>query len=286
MTVLEVIRRSTHFLATRGVEAPRLQVELMLAHLLQMPRLKLYLDFDRMLDEKQLAALREMVKRRGQREPLQHILGTACFCGYDIEVNSHVLVPRPETERLAELAVEWLKKSPETPPQVLDLATGSGCLAIAIAKQLPTPNITACDVSNEALEVARRNVKRHGLSERIVLCQGDLFGAVPPGACFDLIVTNPPYIPSQTIPGLQPEVRQFDPRLALDGGADGSGVIRRIAAKGQDFLKSGGALMLEFGDDQGTLAKKLFTTPAWQSVRIEKDFSNRERILIAQRSDS
>src|SRR6059036_1859341 len=173
MTVLEAIQRSTEFLARKGVESPRLQTELLLAHLLKLPRLQLYLNFERSLTGQEVEALREMVKRRGQREPLQFIVGSTSFCGLEITVNRHVLIPRPETELLAERGWQFLNQlatldvSTPQPSTVLDFGTGSGCLAIALAFNCPSAHVYALDASAEALEIARQNVKRHGLIERI-----------------------------------------------------------------------------------------------------------------------
>ena len=282
--MLEVIQRSTDYLTQRGVESPRLQIELILGHVLQIPRLKLYLDFTRVVTETQLAAARALVKRRGQREPLQYILGSASFCGLEMEVNPHVLIPRPETEVLAERA--WkLIGPPACQPLVLDLCTGSGCLAIAIAAHCADAVVHAADVSFEALGVARSNAKRHGLSERVTFFQGDLFQAVPPATRYNLIVTNPPYIPTADVATLQPEIREHEPMGALDGGADGLGIIRRIAAEAPNFM-AGGSLLMEFSDGQGDAVREIFSSAPWLDIAIEKDFSNRERILIAHARNS
>ncbi len=176
VTVVDVIQRSSEFLARKGVDSPRLQVELLLAHILQLPRLKLYLNFDRMLTEPELEQLRQLVKRRGQREPLQHILGTVSFCGFELEVDGRVLVPRPETELLAERAWEHLARMTAPPPIALDFGTGSGCLAIAMAAKCPAARIYAVDVSDEALAVARRNAERHNAAGRIQFLHGRHFG--------------------------------------------------------------------------------------------------------------
>ena len=283
MTVLEVIQRSTDYLTQRGVESPRLQIELILAHVLQMPRLKLYLEFTRALSELQIADARALVKRRGQREPLQYILGSTSFCGLEMEVNPHVLIPRPETEILAECAWKRLESTATAKPVILDLCAGSGCLGVAIAAHCHKAVIHGVDISGDALDVARRNAKRHGLSERVAFFQGDLFHAVPHGIRYDLIATNPPYIPTNDVATLQPEVREHEPMCALDGGADGLTIIRRIAAEAPEFIAPGGWLLLEFSDGQGDAARELFSRDPWTGVTIEKDFSRRERILIARR---
>lgn len=283
MTVLEIIQRSAEFLAKKGVDTPRLQAELLLAHVLKLPRMKLYLNFERALASAEVDALRELVKRRGQREPLQHIVGSTSFCGFDIAVNRHVLVPRPETEMLAELGWRFLATLSFQPATCLDFGTGSGCLAIALAVKCPAARIAALDVSPEALTVARQNLVRHGLEHCVQLVQGDGFAALPAGARFDLIVSNPPYILTAEIATLQPEVRDFDPRAALDGGVDGLDFIRRLAVEAGAFLAAGGRLMLEFGDGQSGAACEIFATQNWIVETVRGDYSQRPRFLIARR---
>jgi release factor glutamine methyltransferase len=281
LTVLEVIQRSTDFLAKKGTESPRLQIELLLAHVLQMPRLKLYLNFDRTLTDDELERLRALVKRRGEREPLQHIVGSASFCGLEIAVNRHVLIPRPETELLAERASEVLRQRPAA--TLLDFGTGSGCLAVAIAVNCPAAEILAVDVSEEALQVARGNAARHGVDGRIQFRAGDGFAAVPGQARFDLLVSNPPYIASAEIAALEPEVRDHDPREALDGGADGLEFYRRLAADGPGFLKPDGRGLFEFGDGQEDALREIFEKQNWIVGAPERDYTGRPRIMMAAR---
>lgn len=281
MTVLEVIQRSCEFLARKGVEAPRLQVEWLLAQVLNMPRLKLYLSFDRVLTQPELDQLRGLVQRRGQREPVQHILGTACFCGLDFGVDRRVLIPRPETELLAEAGWEFLGPLPE--PTVLDFGTGSGCLAITLAVKCPRARIHALDLSDDALEVARANANRHAVAERIVWHHGDGLGALPPELQFDLVLANPPYIPTAELASLQPEVRNFDPRLALDGGPDGLAHYRRLAAELPGRLRRDGRWMAEFGDGQAPALRALLEAQNWIVERIQPDYAGRLRLLSARR---
>jgi release factor glutamine methyltransferase len=283
MTVLDAIRRGAEFLARKGVDSPRLQAELLLAHLLKLPRMQLYLAFDRMLSPEETCILREWVKRRGQREPLQQILGSVSFCGLEISVNPQVLVPRPETELLAETGWIYLKESPETQPgTALDFGTGSGCIAIAVAFHCPRVRFTAVDSSAGALELARENSVKHGLDSRIHFLLGDSFSALPADAGFDLILSNPPYVPSAEIEALQPEVRNFEPRAALDGGPEGLDFFRRIAAQAGPFLKSGGKIMLEFGDGQSESVRRIFQEQMWVVERVAEDYTQRPRILIAR----
>ena len=285
MTVLEVIQRSTEFLARKGVDSPRLQIELILAHLLQMPRLKLYLNFERALNDEQVAALRELVRRRGEREPLQHLLGTVNFHGLEFAVTRDVLIPRPETEQLVELAAKYLPPhhaGPSPVARALDFGTGSGCVAVTLAKRFPEMEVHACDISEAALGVARQNAVRHGVTERLLFHEGDGFAAVPAGMRFDLLVSNPPYIPGGEIASLQPEVRDHDPRLALDGGADGLDFYRRFVAEAPVFLQTEARLIAEFGDEQEIALAALFAAPGWIVEAIEADLSGRARFMVAR----
>jgi release factor glutamine methyltransferase len=282
VTVLEVIQRSSEFLGKRGVDSPRLQTELLLAHVLGLPRMKLYLDFERRLNDSELDRLRQLVKRRGEREPLQHIVGTAPFCGLDLEVTRDALIPRPETELLAEQGVKFLKTRDGAPATTLDFGTGSGALAIVMAKQTPAA-VHALDISEAALALARRNVERHQLAARIRFHHGDGFAALPSELRFDLVLSNPPYIPADEIAALEPEVRDHDPRVALDGGVDGLAFYRRLAAEAGGRLNPGARLMVELGDDQDSPARALFNAEGWRVEAVEKDYTGRARILIAHR---
>jgi len=313
MTVLEGIQKSTEFLAKKDVDSPRLQAELLLAHVLKLPRMKLYLNFERVLTDSETNSFRELVKRRAQREPLQHITGSTSFCGFEIAVNRHVLVPRPETEVLAELGWQFLGRADLPVGQgnektALDFGTGSGCIAIALAAKAPAAKILAIDVSPEALEIAKQNAAKNNVADRIEFLQGDslqsLVGRVTPGApfaepaerrarsdapypaqdavTFDLIISNPPYIPTAEIATLEPEVRDYDPRGALDGGRDGLDFYRRFAAEARPFLKRGGKIMLEFGDGQAAAIQNIFTAQNWIVEAIGEDYTQRQRILIAK----
>jgi release factor glutamine methyltransferase len=322
VTVLEAIQKSTEFLAKKGVEPPRLQTELLLAHLLKLPRMKLYLNFERTLTPTEVNEFRAMIRRRGQREPLQHIIGSTSFCGLEIAVNRHVLVPRPETELLAEAGWEFLQqlsegRVPRAPNstenengasqssalRVLDFGTGSGCIAMALAVKCPSAKIVGTDISAEALALAGQNAARQNVADRIEFLQGDGFAALErwdgrprepggntttdgsPGVSphpFDLIISNPPYVPSAEIAMLQPEVRDFDPRAALDGGADGLDFYRLIASQAPAFLKPDGRVMLEFGDGQDEAVQKIFGAEKWIVEAVKEDYSQRERILMAK----
>jgi release factor glutamine methyltransferase len=287
LSILEVIERSADFLAKRGVGSPRLQVELLLAHILKMPRMKLYLNFERALTTKELDALRALVQRRGQREPLQYIVGSTSFCGIELAVDRRVLIPRPETELLAESAWKFLgaarAQQTET-ATALDLGTGSGCLAIALALHAPGGEIHAVDISADALTLARENAGRHGISNRIKFHEGDFFSAPPPRLRFDLIVSNPPYIPSGRISTLEAEVRQFEPQIALDGGPDGLDFYRVISSRARDFLRPAGRVMVELDEEGAEATREIFLAAGWEVEALEQDYNRQPRILIARGS--
>lgn len=284
MTVKDAIQEHSACLRRQGVESPRLQVEWLLAHLLQLPRPELCLRGEALLTAEQTALLAAWVRRRAGREPLQHILGTVNFCGYELEVNRAVLIPRPETEMLAELAWNQLRErtAQGQPPAVaLDFGCGSGCLAIALAKEAPGTVVHAVDVSAAALATARRNALRHGLGESVVFHRGDGFAALPAGLRFDLLVSNPPYIPSAEIERLEPEVRDHDPRLALDGGQDGLDFYRRLGTEAPAWLVPGGHLLAEFGDGQAENLRRLFSLSPWTRCEVTPDYTGRPRYLRA-----
>jgi release factor glutamine methyltransferase len=285
VTVLEVIQRSADFLSKKGVASPRLQVELLVAHVLKMPRMNVYLNFDRPLSDEETETLRELVRRRGQREPLQYITGSASFCGLELAVGPGVLVPRPETELLAERAWKFLSALPGgSKPRVFDLGTGSGCLAIAIAVHAPGAWVDAVDISKDALQIARQNADRHQVTARITFHPGDGFSVAKAGDCFDLIVSNPPYIPTADIQILEPEVREHEPHLALDGGTDGMDFYRRIAAEGGPHLRPGGKIMLELNDHGADAVAKIFENHGWRTEAVEPDYNKFQRIFVAGKS--
>ncbi len=287
MTVLEVIHRSAEYLARKGIEPARLQAELLLGHLLKLPRMQLYLNFERQLTAQQIEDFRGLIQRRSQHEPLQQIVGSTSFCGLELAVNRHVLVPRPETELLAEQGWQFLNRldransQNETQLSALDFGTGSGCLAIALAVKSPAAQVYALDISSEALTLARENAARHGLGGQIQFLQGESFAALPPQTLFNLIISNPPYIPTAEIETLAPEVRDFEPRRALEGGPDGLDYYRKLADEALPLLKSGGKIMLEFGDGQAERVAEIFRLQKWIVEAILADYTGRPRILIA-----
>ncbi len=286
MTVLDGIQRSAEFLTRKGVDSPRLQAELLLAYVLKLERMRLYLNFDRPLSPDEANTFRSLVVRRGEREPLQQITGSTSFCGFEIAVNRAVLVPRPESELLAEKAWQSLKSKGQPGAEgisALDLCTGSGCLAIALAKNCDQTCIVATDISPETLECAKANALKNNVADRIEFRLGNGFQTLRPDERFDLILSNPPYIPTSEIELLQPEVKNWEPRLALDGGADGLDWYRRIAGEAKAFLRPDGRVMLEFGDGQSEAIRSLFENEKWIVEAIIEDYTRRPRIMVARR---
>lgn len=275
LPLLEVLRGAESYLAERGVENPRLNAEHLLAHALGLKRMELYLQFDRQLAESERAPLRETVKRRGAREPLQHILGTAEFHGRTFNCDKRALIPRPETEQLVEIALEIAKS--KTAPKILDVGTGSGVIAITLALEFASAEVHAADLSSSALDLASENAAHHGAASRIAFHEADL---IPPGeAKFDLIVGNLPYIPSDEIISLRPEVRH-DPLSALDGGSDGLDLIRRLIDTAPDRLVPGGALLLEIGSGQADAVNTHLTARKFRDISVRSDYQNIPRFAV------
>lgn len=275
LPLLEVLRGTERYLADRGVESPRLNAEHLLAHALGLKRMELYLQFDRPLTEAERAPLRDLVKRRGTREPLQHVLGTAEFHGRTFTCDKRALVPRPETEQLVELALGMTKDNPAA--TLLDIGTGSGVIALTLALELPSAVLHATDLSSDALALAAENAARHALTDRIVFHQADL---LPPGDVrFDLIIANLPYIPAEDIASLSPEVRH-DPSSALDGGADGLDLIRRLIDTAPGRLAPGGALLLEIGLGQADAVNALLSARKFRDISVRPDYQNIPRFAV------
>lgn len=287
MKILELIQRTAEFFAKRGIEQPRLQIESLLAHALKKKRLDLYLEFERELDKKTLQRLREMVRRRAEGEPLQYIVGSVNFYGLELAVDKRALIPRPETEILVEAVWEKLKPQAETPGpqiQILDLCTGSGCIAVALAKHLSQARVVATDASADALALARENAARHGVAQRIEFRQGDLFSALAPDAGFHAIVSNPPYIAEGERKTLAREIREHEPMAALLAGPTGLEVIERILCDAPRFLLCSGLLALEVGKGQSTAVVEKMKQAAWGNIQTVKDLAGVERIVIGQMS--
>jgi release factor glutamine methyltransferase len=287
-TVRRLLEWTTGFFTRKEVDGPRLSAELLLSHVLNAPRIKLYTDYESELSDKHLATYRALVQRAAEHEPIAYLTGRAHFFNLEFQVTPDVLIPRPDTETLVENVLQLARNSPgfET-PRVLDLCTGSGCIGAAIAHHLKNAVVVATDISEAAVAVAKRNLEKLELDSRVTVAQGDLFealnGLADPSP-FDLIVSNPPYIPTAQIEQLDKNVRDFEPRIALDGGIDGLVIHRRIAADAPPRLRTGGRLYLEIQFDQGPAAKELFSThPELEDIRIIKDHAGNERLITARK---
>ena len=252
-TVVEVLNSSAAWLKERGVPSARLDAELILAHALALDRVKVYLQFDRPLEEPELAAIRALVRRRGTREPLAWVLGHKGFHALDLVVKPGVLVPRPDTETLVEVAIAAVGEA--DPVYVADVGCGTGCVGLALAVARPGVRLYAVDLDRTALENARLNVEALGLRDRVAVRHGDLLDGIPRDRPVDWVVSNPPYIPSADIERLEPEVRVHEPRLALDGGADGLEVYRRLLPRAAARSKRG--VMVEVGAGQAAAVADL-----------------------------
>jgi release factor glutamine methyltransferase len=268
-------------LAAREVPSPRLEAELLVAHALKLRRLDIFLRHDQPLSPEELTMIRALVERRRRHEPLAYLTGEREFYGRTFTVDRRVLIPRPETEHLVDAVVAFLRARAETPSAVLDLCTGSGCIAVTVALAVPHATLDAVDLSPAALEVARANVARHKLAERVTLHEGSLFKPLGDKR-FDVIASNPPYIPSDEIPGLMPDVSQHEPHLALDGGPDGTAVLRALLAGVPARLNPGGLLAVEVGHDQGPWAVHEATAVGLLDARMEKDLAGFPRVLLAR----
>ena len=268
-------------LAAREVPSPRLEAELLVAHALKLRRLDIFLRHDQPLSPEELTMIRALVERRRRHEPLAYLTGEREFYGRTFTVDRRVLIPRPETEHLVDAVVAFLRARAETPSAVLDLCTGSGCIAVTVALAVPHATLDAVDLSPAALEVARANVARHKLAERVTLHEGSLFKPLGDKRV-DVIASNPPYIPSDEIPGLMPDVSQHEPHLALDGGPDGTVVLRALLAAVPARLNPGGLLAVEVGHDQGPWAVHEATAVGLLDARMEKDLAGFPRVLLAR----
>lgn len=287
-TVRRLLEWTTGFFTRKNVDPARLSSELLLSHVLKVPRIKLYTDYERALSEQQLTTFRELVRRASEQEPIAYLTGTAHFFNLEFEVGCDVLIPRPDTETLVENVLQLARNQPGfQEPRVLDLCTGSGCVAAAIAHHLKSSVLTATEISPAAVAIARRNIEKLGLTGRVLIEEGDLFEPISrmvDARPFNLIVSNPPYIPTGQIETLDRSVRDYEPIKALDGGPDGLDFHRRILAEAPGRLLDGGRVYIEIAFDQGAAAEELGKQQdAFEDVRILKDFGGRDRVLTARR---
>jgi release factor glutamine methyltransferase len=289
-TVRRILEWTTAFFDRKEVEPARLSAELLLAHVLASPRIKLYIEYDRVLSEQVLGAYRALVQRAANQEPIAYLTGRAHFFNLEFDVTRDVLIPRPDTETLVENVLQTVRhQSGLEAPRILDLCTGSGCVAAAIAHHLKSGTVVGTDISPAAVAIARQNVQKLGLVDRVTIEEGDLFEPISrlvDPRPFQIIVSNPPYIPTNQIETLDRSVRDYEPIGALDGGLDGLNFHRRILSEGTDRLVSGGYLFLEIAFDQGEAAMQLAAEhqTAFHGARLLKDFAGHDRVLAARRT--
>jgi len=279
-TILKLIEWTGDYLDKKGIATARLDGELLLAHILGTDRTHLYMNFDQPLTEQELTDFKALLQRRARHEPLQYIRGEQEFWSMPFRVNPSVLIPRPETELLVEEGARALRRDfPDEPLRILDIGTGSGALAAALASELKDAAVTGVDISKDAVAIAQENIERNGLSGAVTIVEGDLFGPLG-GARFHLIVSNPPYIPRSGLDALQPEVKGFEPLSALDGGEDGLDYYRQIMPVAPDFLVPGGWLMLEHGAGQSADIIGIFEkTGSFEEITSVNDYAGLDRLV-------
>jgi len=280
LTLLEVIQKTADFFAKKNMESARLNAELLIGHALGLKRMQLYLQFERVLSEAELESIRPLVKRRGQREPLQYILGETEWSGLRLKVDHRALIPRPETELLVELVSSLFPIPPST---ILDLGTGSGAIALALAKRYSCAQVLAIDHSEEALSLARENANALDLAARVSFQRSNWFEAVPAGTGYDLIVSNPPYLTQAETEAAEPEVRGHEPMAALVSDEEGMADLREIIAEAPSFLKPGGVLAFETGIAQHAALALMMREAGFDRIESRQDLTGRDRFMFAWR---
>jgi release factor glutamine methyltransferase len=281
-TIGRLLDWTARYLAQKGAEFPRLDTEVLLAHVLGCKRIDLYTRYDELASDECRQRFKELIRRRVEGCPVAYLVGKKEFFSFEFEVGPAVLIPRPDTETLLVEALRLMKEFPE--PDVIDLGSGSGAIAVVVAKQHKGAKVTAIDLSADALAVAQRNAARHGVAARIRFLQGDLFEPVPAGEKFDFVLSNPPYIAAEDMPRLPIGVRDYEPHLALNGGPGGYAVFERLIQQAQDHLKPGGYLIVEIGAPQeGPARERLAACPGYDLGPTIKDGSGHPRVLRACR---
>ena len=285
-TILELLKWTTSFFKSHNIDSPRVTGEIFLAHTLNLSRIDLYLQYDQPLHAHELSQYKKLILRRINHEPVAYILGEKEFWAMNLNVTPHVLIPRPDTECLVEKALTLLPKSPvAAPKRVLELGTGSGAVILAIASKRPGHLYFASDCSPKAVKVAKKNAIAHNLSDSIHFFVGKWFDALKKGIeLFDIILSNPPYIPTPLIDKLQQEISNHEPRLALDGGADGLSCLSHILEHSFSYFKKGGHLLLEIGHDQKeTIGKAIKSLNCYENVTFTKDYGGHDRVVQIDR---
>jgi release factor glutamine methyltransferase len=276
-TIRELLGPAREYLEGKGVPSPKLDAEYLLAHVLGVPRLELYLDHDRALEQAEVDSLRELVRRRGRREPLAYVLGSWSFYGLELHCDARALVPRPETEILVERCLALL--TGVEAPSVVDVGTGTGAIALALAARLPDASVTAIDLSPDALALAAENAALNGLEGRVELLEGDLLAPVA-GRRFDLVASNPPYVAAGAI--VDPEVSGYEPALAVYASEAGRAVHERLAADAQAALRPGGHVVIEVAEGQAPWLAERLSGGGYEEIEVTRDLRGIERVVNAR----
>ena len=280
-TVGRIIDWTTGYLKQHGSDTPRLDAEVLLSHTRNCPRIQLYARYDDVLTDAERATMRDLVRRRAQAEPVAYLVGHREFFSLAFRVTRDVLIPRPDTESLVLELIERARKLPR--PRIAEVGTGSGCIAISVAVNLPQAELTTIDISPAALAVARENAAAHKVSERIRFLEGDLLSPLASEEAFDFIVSNPPYIPTEVLAELDADVRDHEPHLALNGGPQGMTVLTRLIQAAPAHLKPGGWLLLEIGMEQPDLVQSVLNQcGAYRNIQVIKDLEGRPRVVVAE----
>jgi release factor glutamine methyltransferase len=280
LTVLEVIKKTSEFFAGKGIESARLNAELIVGHALDLPRMRLYLEFERPLSEAEVMKVRELARRRGRREPLQHIVGFTEFHGLRLKSDRRALIPRPETELLVETIIA---RCPAPPRSILDLGTGGGAIALALAVAFPEAQVVAVDASAEALALAAENAALAGVAGRVTFLESDWFARLPAGGSYDLVVANPPYLSASEAAEAAPEVRNHEPAGALASADDGFADLAKVVAGSAAVLAPGGMLALETGIGHHARLAVALAAAGYSRTESLRDLTGRDRFVLAWR---
>ena len=283
LTVLEALNSASDYFKNKGIKSARLNAELLLAHILNCKRLEMYLSFDRPLQKAETDSYRELLKRRSGFEPLQYIIGKVEFYGLEIEVNRSVLIPRPETELLVEAIIELVGK--DSAINILDIGSGSGNISIALAKNIPSCKVIGIDISEKAIEISKKNAKLNEVENQLIFVNKNILNGFEIGESrFDVVVSNPPYVSVNDFANLDPELRLYEPKIALTDENDGLSFYRKISSLSGSLLKNNGKIFFEIGAGQSEAVKKILMDDDYNNIVIKKDFSDIDRIIIGEKT--
>ncbi len=284
MTVWEALQNTINELREKDVEDARLVAEILIAFIIGKERLEIYMDTDRVLTEEEKRRLKRCINRYLKHEPIQYITKEAHFMSLKFYVDKKVLIPRPETENLVERVIDWILENSRGDRKICEIGTGSGAIIISILYYLRQIEAVATDVSEKALQIARKNAKKYGVEKRIEFVQGDMFAPLRGMKMFDVLISNPPYIPTKEIRNLDKNVRDYEPVIALDGGKDGLKYIETLIRRGHRYIRKGGLLAIEFGYGQDRKIVKIAKdTGFYKNIKVWKDIFGRKRFIFLER---